>query len=249
MLLPTSHMHKPAGSHGVVIASLMLWLAAFAPDRAYAAASVPPPPSTIHVDNSSPDTQDQVTVTRLRSGDVVKVYADAGASMPLGIATVAGGSSSATVDVGQLGSASGHIFVTGTQPSYSESRRIVKSFSAEPTSLPLLLAPSALLALGQVSITNAFNGTGDSVLVTGVRAGDIMRVYTSERAAAPIAQATVHAGQDSAVASLPQLGAGEGTVYVSVTSPPLLESARVAKHYSQEPVTASPFPRHYHCDQ
>ncbi|WP_216624512.1 hypothetical protein [Paenibacillus foliorum] len=283
----------------------------------------------IRVENRLTGTQDVVTVTGLSVGDIVKVYADAGASSPLGSAAVSNGSTGASVTVGQLGVTAGHIYVTVTQPPYSESRRIVKLYAAEPLSV----APSAssirvinasgtsdqvivrglhvgdivkvyrdaqrtqllgsvtsaagttdettvlvgqlganegvifvtvtmpsqgesrvvekgysgeLLtakpALGDIRVINEYGGAGDRVEVIRINAGDVVKVYASDRAATPIAQATVASGADRVNVFLPQLGAGEGAVYISVTRAPLQESPRVSKRYHQEPITAAPAP-------
>jgi 3D (Asp-Asp-Asp) domain-containing protein len=96
--------------------------------------------------------------------------------------------------------------------------------------------------LAQIRIVNELSGTNDHVIVNGLQAGDIMKVYPTEKAAAPTTQATVASGSDTADATLPQLGLVEGSVYVTITSPPLQESLRVAKQFRPEPITASPSP-------
>jgi hypothetical protein len=299
-------------------------------ESALAAASVPPSPGAIRVENRLAGTQDLVTVTGLSAGDVIKVYADEGSTAPLGSATVGSGLNSASVSAGQLGAAGGHIFVTVTQPSFSESRRIVKTFPPElisvaPASLSIRvvnnyggavdqvivqklqagdtvkvysdeqmnqllgsasaqngsingtvvqvgqLGSGAGLVyvtvtqpgqresratekayagesrtpqpqLGQIRISNALNGLSDHVQVGGLQPGDLMQIYATEQASIPLAQASVASGSNSADAVLPQLGTGEGMVFITVTRPPLQESARVSKRYQQEPVTVSPAP-------
>ncbi|TDF94126.1 hypothetical protein [Paenibacillus piri] len=307
----------------------LVWLAL--PDgSAWAAASVPPSPGMIRVENRLAGTSDTVTVTGLSAGDIVKVYADGGSTVPLGSASVGSGSTAATVTINQLGTAAGHIYVTVTQPSFSESRRIVKSYLAEPlsvappaASIRVLNLPSgspdqvivkglhvgaivkvyrdpqkeqllgsasaaadstngtvvqvgqlgaaegvvyvtvtepgqgesrttekgyeaepqtAKPAIGHIRVVNAPGGAGNFVEVKGLNGGDIVKVYVSDRASTPLAQTVVVTGADRAEVTLPQLGSGEGDVYVSVTRPPMQESERVSKRYRPEPVTAAPAP-------
>jgi hypothetical protein len=311
---------------GMAVAVLLVAAA----NTALAAASVPPAPSMIRVDNKLAGAADVVTVTGLSAGDTVKVYADSGTTASLGSAAVGSGANSVTIAINQLGVTAGHIYVTVTQPAYSESRRIVKSYLAEPLSV----APSAasiriinkpagtsdtvtvlglqageivkvyadasktsllgsatavsgsidgtVVSIGQlgaaegivymavmepgkaesrptekayagealsakplltqIRILNELSGTNDHVIVNGLQAGDILKVYTTEKAATPVAQAAVASGSDTADAVLPQLGLMEGSIYVTVTSSPLQESERVAKRFLTEPATGTPAP-------
>ncbi|ULL18739.1 hypothetical protein DVH26_32475 [Paenibacillus sp. H1-7] len=299
---------------------------------AYAASSVPPAPSAIRVDNKLAPSVDTVVVSGLSPGDVVKVYADGGAAAPLGTATVSSGSTSATVSVNQLGALGGHIYVTLTQPSYSESRRIVKSFPAEPISTApaatsirvsnqaggsgdqvtvlglhtgdqvkvysdstkrtmlgsgtvsrattdgtvISVSPldsaggvifvtvteqgkresrptekayegeavSAKPLISQINVVNELGGSSDRVIVSGLKPGDTVKVYESDRSATPLAQKTVAPGSTVAdvPVAIPSTDAGKQSLYVSVTSPLLRESGRVAKQYRLEPVTSAVAP-------
>ncbi|MFE5323402.1 hypothetical protein ACFQ88_32445 [Paenibacillus sp. NPDC056579] len=299
---------------------------------AYAASSVSPAPSAIRVDNKLAPSVDTVVVSGLSPGDVVKVYADGGAAASLGTAAVSSGSTSATVSVNQLGALGGHIYVTLTQPSYSESRRIVKSFPAEPISTApaatsirvsnqaggsgdqvtvlglhtgdqvkvysdstkrttlgsgtvsrattdgtvISVSPldsaggvifvtvteqgkresrptekayegeavSAKPLISQINVVNELGGSGDRVIVSGLKPGDTVKVYESDRSATPLAQKTVAPGSTVAdvPVAIPSTDAGKQSLYVSVTSPLLRESGRVAKQYRLEPVTSAVAP-------
>ncbi|MFD0681751.1 MULTISPECIES: hypothetical protein [unclassified Paenibacillus] len=327
----SSSFSKRYSYYGLRVLSVvcLVWLA-FPDLAAMAAASAPPSPGMIRVENRLAGTQDVVTVTGLSAGDIVKVYADAGASSPLGSATVSSGSTGASVTIGQLGTAAGHVYVTVTQPPFSESRRTIKLYSAEPLSVApsaasirvinhasgtsdqvvvrglhagdvvkvyrdaqknqLLGSAAAAVgtsdettvsvgqlganegiiyvtvtvpgqgesrvvekahpaeqqtakpALGDIRIMNEYGGTGDRVEVNRINGGDVVKVYATERAATPIAQAAVPSGTDRVNVILPQLGTGEGTLYISLTRSPMLESARVSKKYLNEPVTPAPAP-------
>jgi hypothetical protein len=197
--------------------------------------SVAPTAASIRVNNHAGGTSDQVILRGLQTGDTVKVYRDKPKNQLLGSAvTAAGHTEGTTVSVGQLGAAEGVIYVTVTEPGQRESRVTEKAYEGEPQS------PKPIL--GTIRIINEPGGTGDRAEVSGLHAGDVVKVYAAEQASAPLAQAAVTSGASSAEVVLPQLGAGEGLVYISVTRPPMQESVRVSKRFSQEPVTAAPAP-------
>ncbi|MCS7461463.1 hypothetical protein N0M98_15025 [Paenibacillus doosanensis] len=197
---------------------------------AWAAASVPPAPSLIRVDNRVTGTSDSVTVNGLSPGDMVKVYRDAGAASPLGSATVGSGSTSAVVTIGQLGVESGHVYVTVTQPSYSESKRIVKSYAEEPL--------SASPAATSIRVTNRSGTSSDKVTVRGLAVGDVVRIYADSSKTKLLGSNTVAASTtDGTVVSVGSLGAEAGVLYVAVTEPGRRESRATEKAYEAEPVT------------
>jgi hypothetical protein len=224
-------MRLPLYSVFPLLQALLTVLLAIPPDTVFAAQSSPPAPGLIRVDNRLAGTADTVTVTGLSAGDTVRVYADeAGASL-LGSAVVPGGSSGASVVVEQLGVDAGHLYVTVTNPANSESRRIVKSYSAEPVSY----APSA----SAIAVDNAPLGTSDKVTVRGLRAGDAVKVYRDRLASGAIGTATV-SGSGSAEVYIDQLGSGSGVIYVTVTEAGKRESAKIQKAYYGEKQTAPP---------
>jgi hypothetical protein len=200
---------------------------------AAAASSVPPAPSTIRVENMLAGTSDVVTVTGLTAGDTVKVYADGGTSVPLGSATIGGSSNSASINISQLGVMAGYIYVTVTQSGYSESRRIVKSFLAEPLSV----APAA----SSIRVTNKPSGTSDSVTVLGLHAGDKVSVYADAAKTSLLGSATTSLGSaDGTVLSITQLGTMDGILYIAVTEPGRRESRPTEKAYAGEAQTDKP---------
>ncbi|TBL80603.1 hypothetical protein [Paenibacillus thalictri] len=307
----------------ILLASLQGLLLVLLPCAALAVQTAPPSPGAIKIDNRLTGTADTVTVTGLTPGDTVRVYADEAGAALLGSAAAA--SASAVVSVAQLGVEAGFVYVTVTSPASSESRRIVKSFSAEPishapaagavtvvnepagtadkvtvkglhagdtvkvyrartdtTALAAASVPSSGTAelpvdqlggtagyiyvtvteagkrespkmqkaydgealtvppaAGSIHIVNRLNGTNDSVTVTGLLAGDVVKVYADEAAASPLGSAAVAAGQSSAEVTVAQLSpsSGTGRVYVTLTRSPRLESRRVAKLFSEEPVS------------
>ncbi|PWK10219.1 immunoglobulin-like domain-containing protein [Tumebacillus permanentifrigoris] len=89
----------------------------------------------------------------------------------------------------------------------------------------------------QISVFNHPNGTPDSVQVTNVQAGDVIKVYSAATGGVLLGQTT--ATGSTAVVTIAELGSAAGTVYVTITSSGLLESNRVAKVYASD--IASPY--------
>jgi hypothetical protein len=175
---------------------------------------------------------DTVYITRLSAGDTVKVYDSSLGGSSLGSATVASGSTDVTVSIGQLGTDSGKVYVTVTSPGKSESQRIEAAYSAE--------VASALLNSSQVVVTNNIIGTPDTICVTGLSAGDVIKVYTAESQGTRLGIATVVEGEISATISVAQLGTATGSVYVSVTNTGKLEGKTVEAKYAAEGKSLAP---------
>lgn len=162
---------------------------------------------------------------------MVKVYKDASKTKLLGSSTVASSTTDGTViSVGQLGAEEGVIYVAVTEPGKRESRTVEKGYDAEPrTGKP---------QIDQIRVNNE-RGSNDHVIVSQLQPGDIVKVYASNRDSSPVAQAIVASGASSVEIpmALPSTGDGQGSIYVTVTAPPLLESERISKRYNPEPVT------------
>ncbi|MCX7922310.1 MAG: hypothetical protein N3B21_09910, partial [Clostridia bacterium] len=188
--------------------------------------------TAITVTNNYVGTNDTVVVTGLAEGDVVKVYSAATAGTVLGTATVATGETSATVSIAQLGSTGGTVYVSVTKVNKLESTRTSKTFVTEPVTT----APVA----ANITVTNSATGTNDSIVVTGLAEGDIVKVYSAATAGTVLGTATVATGETSVSISVAQLGTAAGSVYVSVKATDKLESARTTKAYIAEPVTTAP---------
>ena len=82
-------------------------------------------------------------------------------------------------------------------------------------------------------------GIADTVTVTGLAAGNVVKVYSSSTAQ-QLGSATVATGKTDVTVSISQLGTGAGTVYVSVTSSGMLESNKIEKDYIAEATTTAP---------
>ena len=190
----------------------------------------PPAASYITVVNNYIGTDDVITVTGLSEGDEIKVYTASTEGMLLTSGVVEAGQTSVVLNVPQLGSISGTIYVSLTKVNKLESTRTQKSYATEPTTI----APTA----ASITVTNNKAGIDDTVKITNLVEGDIVTVYSASTGGTVLGSATVEAGQTSAVIVNPQLGTGAGSVYVTIKKDGKLESTRTAKAYDSE--TTSP---------
>ncbi|WP_052476208.1 6-bladed beta-propeller [Cohnella kolymensis] len=170
------------------------------------------PASNVTVSNHPAPTPDTVSVSGLAAGDVVKVYDAAADGNLLGSSTVGAGETSATVSILQLGTGSGTVYVSVTNLGKAESSRTAKTYGSEP--VVQSTAPSA----SDVTVSNHTAPTPDTVSVSGLAAGDMVKVYDAAADGNLLGSSTVGAGETSATVSILQLGTGSGTVYVSVTN-------------------------------
>ncbi|MGH4139883.1 hypothetical protein [Clostridium sp.] len=207
--------------------------------------------------NNAAGTSDTVTISSLAVGDIVKVYADATSEAAIGSVTatsitrsivvsgkrISGTETSATVSIPQLGVDAGNIYVSVTSKGLIESDRVKVSYDAE--------APTIISPIMKGTTVNNSVGTPDTVTVKGLALGDIIKVYQSATAdgasgiGSSIGTATAVADKVNgirAIATIPQLGAAGGNIYVSVTSKGLLESDKLIKvQYFAEQRSSTPF--------
>jgi trimeric autotransporter adhesin len=192
--------------------------------------STAPSASNIIVTNNA-GIADTVGVKGLSVGDEVQVYDSASGGTVLGSATVASGSTEATVSISQLGTDSGNIYVSTTSTNKSESNRTQVSYAAE--------AQSTAPDVDKITITNNA-GTAGTVKVTGLTNGDIVKVYDSANSSNLLGSATVGTYDTSATVSVTQLGESAGYGYVTVTSTGKTESSRTQAAYSAKTVSTAP---------
>ena len=124
----------------------------------------PPSASSISVNNNTGGIDDTVTVTGLSEGDVIKAYTSASGGEPVATASVSSGETVAVIQLGQLGTDAGSIFVSLTKQGKSESPRTEIAYSAEPgISVVTGQAPGDLVATilgGSMEVSNIqFTGT------------------------------------------------------------------------------------------
>lgn len=181
------------------------------------------PANNVTITNNSgkPDT---VYVTGLTQGDKVNVYNASTGGKLLGSA-VASTDSSTTVNIGQLGTAAGSVYISITTPGMLESSRKKVSYSAESQS-------NSVDAENIVVSNNA--GKADTIYVSPLTAGDLVKVYDSASGGNLLASATVPDSATDVTISVPQLGSAAGSVYLSITGKGKLESSRVQVDYSSE---------------
>jgi hypothetical protein len=110
-----------------------------------------------------------------------------------------------------------------------ESTFTAKQYIAEPIST----AP----ALGDITITNNFEGTPDTIDVNNLSIGDIVKVYSNTSTSVPLG-GVVSSGT-SATMTIYQLGRTAGTAYISVKHTGGIESPRTPKSFTAEPTTTS----------
>ncbi len=187
-------------------------------------ATTAPAAANITVTNNKTGTSDTVVVTGLQAGDVIRVYDAASAGTQLGTATVAAGQTSVTVTIAQLGVPTGTVYVSSQRGIDLESSRTAKAYIAEPTDP---------VAAGNITIVNKV-GAADTIAVTGLLAGDVVKVYATSTSTTVLGTATVASGQTSVTVSVPQLGSLAGNAYITVTSTGLSESTRTEKAYLAE---------------
>ncbi len=209
--------------------------------------------------NNAAGTADTVTVEGLEVGDIVKVYADATGGVAIGSVTgtsitrsiVIGGKTisatqtTAVVSIPQIGVAAGSVYISVTSKGLIESDRVKVSYDAEAATL-------ISKSMKGTTVNNAV-GTPDTVTIKGLALGDIINVYQGVTAdgtvgiGLPIGTATAIADKANAstaiaTATIAQLGAAGGNVYVSVTSKGLLESDKLIKvQYFAEQRSTTPF--------
>ncbi|MCB2288863.1 hypothetical protein LGK97_03680 [Clostridium sp. CS001] len=187
--------------------------------------------SSIAVTNNIAGTADTVKVTGLELGDVIKVYRDNKIITTLGKSTATGTSSVATISIAQLGTANGSIFVTVTSTGLGESERIEQTYVAEAVSDDPII--------GNIDIkNNAY--IADTVKVTGLTPGDVIKIYNLALAGKLLGTATVAKDKAEVTISLPQLPEGSSNVYISLTSKGKLESNRIEVSYIAEAITPTP---------
>jgi hypothetical protein len=197
--------------------------------RAYASYSAEGQSSPVSTGNvtitNNTGKADTIYLTSLSAGDKVTVYNQATNGTVLGTATVASSSSEATISVSQLGTSAGTVYISVTSSGMLEGARVSASYSGE--------SQSTSASSDSIVVTNNV-GKVDTVAVTGLSAGDIIKVYDTATGTNLLGSATVATNGISGTVSISQLGSSSGTLYVTITSTNKLESSRIAATYSAE---------------
>ncbi|MGE6499651.1 hypothetical protein ACQKFR_04670, partial [Bacillus wiedmannii] len=178
--------------------------------------------------NNKAGVKDVVTVTGVKTGDVVKVYDAATKGKELGTATAAENAVEAKVEIDQIAKdakTKGNVYVSVQSKGELESTRTVKAYDAEITA-----APNA----SNIVVLNNDAGEDDIVRVTGLKAGDVVKVYDAAQEGNELKSATVADSKTAVNVKIPQLGEKAGKVYITVTNVNKEESVRVAKDFIGE---------------
>lgn len=91
----------------------------------------------------------------------------------------------------------------------------------------------------EVTITNNA-GSSDTIYVTGVMPGDIIKVYNAASGGKIIGKGTVGSNKTDLKISIAQLGISSGSVYISDASKGMSESKRIRFDFDAEPVSDAP---------
>lgn len=170
-------------------------------------------PTAIEAINNQQGISDTITVIGLLSGDVIKVYSDSGLTSLLGSAT-ADDKGTAIVSAAQFVAydAKGTVYLTRTQIGWQESTALAYTILSADAS-------DKLTAANAVTVTNNAQGTKDTVMVSGLHSGDIIKVYTDDTLINLLGTATA-AADGTALVTIPQITPNDATgiVYVTVTT-------------------------------
>ncbi|MED1447790.1 hypothetical protein [Bacillus pacificus] len=205
-------------------------------EKAYdAETTVAPEASNIKVVNKKTGAEDTITVKKVEAGDVVKVYKDGKTTEVAATATVEEKKTEVVITKEDLlTSTGGKVYVTVTKVNKEESARTEVSYGAEPTTK----APAAK----NITVTNNKADVADTVKVTGVKAGDTVRVYDAATKGNQLGEdVEVGEGKEEAVVTIKQIAKSAkatGNVYVSVQGKDELESERTEKAYDAETTVA-----------
>lgn len=194
--------------------------------------SVIPADAIIKVTNNY-DAIDYVDVSGLTDGDIVSVYNSPVSLLPIGSDTVGPGATTASASIAKdvLLAAGGKVYVTVTSVGANESSRKIVTYLKEDA--------NKALSSGQITIVNNYN-TSDTVLVSGLAVGDVIKIYTT--LTSPLWIESDTAATDTLLFTLSsQLPSAKGgNIYVTITTSAAGESPRASVRYSAEPVTSPP---------
>lgn len=197
---------------------------AYDPEPAPAA----PAASAISVSNQTGTANDTVTVTtggNVNVGDILRVYGTNGTTL-LGQRTAA---ATETVIPVVLNAAGGTVQVRVERNNLQGTLSAPVSYGAEPAAPTAPGAPAA----GSITVLNPIGTTNDTVEVTNVEAGDIVRVYGSNGTTL-LGQHAVPTGETSTVVAV-ALDPDGGTVRVRIERNGLQSALSAPVTYTAEP--------------
>ena len=173
--------------------------------------------------------KDMISFKNLVVGAEYTVYKDAAKTKKL--TTFTATSSTASLNVDQLGANAGSIYITVKQPFYSESAPTEVKYAAEA------IEATPAIAASNVTVTNNFN-KADVITLKNLVVGQQYTVYKD--AAKTTKLSTFTADSTTKAISIQQLGTGAGSIYVTTTKAGYNESAVTEVKYAAEVVEATP---------
>lgn len=190
--------------------------------------SVAPDANNIVIVNNAVDLKDKITVSGLATGDYFTVYKSSSGTDRWGISTkVASGATSVSLDIAQLGTPSGAVYVSVTSLNSTESSRTPQNFNAEQSSTTPLTQ--------DLTIVNNVDKPS-TVTLTGLNSGDKIYAYSDVSLAKTSqlgTEAKVATGATSATINVPdkKLNRLGGTLYVTLKQPGYLISSPLTATY------------------
>ncbi len=197
----------------------------------YLAESTAPTSSQVSIVNNA-GISDTITVSGINASDIVNVYSDSAGKTVLGTATASSGSTTAAITVSQLSSAAGYVYISVIDSGCAESSLTKVSYLAEQTTD----APDE----GNIYVENNA-GTSDTITVSNLNVGDVVKVYSAASNGDLRGKATVVSGSTSATVTIAELGTSSGSVFVSVKTKGKLESGTTEVCYSAESQSTAPY--------
>lgn len=186
-------------------------------------------PENVVATNAAGD-DDTVTIGGLSAGEVVKLYKSLYDSEAYVSQTVPEGATQITFEGLAFAKESAKIFFTRTAPAKRESLRASVRYLAEDAQV------TAVPAAADIAVANN-NGNVDTVTVSGLREGDVVRLYENADAALPYAQSKpVKAGENAALVDDLTLQKAGGTLYISVESLSMKPSEKCGVPYGAEAI-------------
>ncbi|MGN5648470.1 hypothetical protein [Bacillus sp. Brlt_9] len=193
-----------------------------------------PAADTITVANNKKAAEDTIKVTGLAEGDIVTVYDVATKGNALATETVEKEKQEVEIKKADLLKATGGtVYVSVKGVDGLESPRTAVKYDTEVSAAP---------AAKTIVVKNNKNGVEDTIQVTDLTEGDIVKVYNvaKDGEAKATSEAVAEGGKEATIEMKDLLESTGGTVYVTVTKPNKDESSRTAVKYETEPVTKAP---------
>ncbi|MGW6150616.1 hypothetical protein ACWFN4_24865 [Bacillus mycoides] len=200
--------------------------------------TIAPAVKMITVVNNKASVEDEVKVEGVKKGATVRVYDAATGGKELGKVIVKGDSESgiALVKIKQIAKnakTAGTVYVSVENVDGLESPRTAVKYDTEVSAAP---------AAKTITVENNKKGAEDTIKVTDLTEGDIVKVYNvaKDGEVKATSEAVADGGKEATIKVEDLLESTGGTVYVTVTKPNKDESSRTAVKYETEPVTKAP---------